>query len=148
MSTKYFIDATGIYIGAFEGATPPAGAVEVPHAPSNANGQWRGGDWVYPEQPLEAPEIISRRQFYEGLAETERITKAEALAAIKTGAIPPALQLMLDAMTDPDEKFKADMLLSGASEFQRSHPLVSVFAAAEGMSEQDVDGFWLLCSLL
>jgi len=102
----------------------------------------------YVEPPLPVPEVISRRQFYQGLAVTGKISQADALAAIKTSTVPPALQVMLDAMTDPDEQFAADMLLSGAGNFNRSHPLVMVIAVAEGMSEQDVDDFWRLCAAL
>lgn len=102
----------------------------------------------YVEPPLPVPEIISRRQFYQGLAAAGKISQAEALAAIKTATLPAALQTMLDGMTDEDAKFEADMLLSGAGEFSRSHPLVMVFAIAQSMSEQDVDDFWLLCAAL
>lgn len=101
-----------------------------------------------PPQPAPVPELISRRQFYQGLAVEGKISTADALAAIKTGIVPPALQVMLDGMTDPDEQFAADMLLSGAGEFSRSHPLVMVFAIAQAMSEQDVDDFWRLCAEL
>lgn len=100
----------------------------------------------YVPQPLPVPETISRRQFYQGLAVTGKISQAEALAAIKTATLPTALQAMLDGMTDDDARFEADMLLSGASDFNRSHPLVMVFAIAQGMSETDVDEFWRLCA--
>ncbi|MGS1093119.1 hypothetical protein ACVCNR_00860 [Aquamicrobium terrae] len=101
-----------------------------------------------PTQPAPVPDLISRRQFYQGLAVAEKISTADALAAIKTGTVPTALQAMLDAMTDPGEQFAVDMLLSGAGEFSRSHPLVMVFAIAQSMSEQDVDDFWRLCAAL
>lgn len=96
--------------------------------------------------PPPVPDTISRRQFYQGLAVTGKITQAEALAAIKTGTVPAALQAMLDQMTDADAKFEADMLLSGASDFNRNHPLVMVIAIAQGMTEQGVDDFWRICA--
>lgn len=99
-----------------------------------------------PPEPVPVPEVISRRQFYQGLAVAGKISQADALAAIKSSTVPPALQVMLDAMTDPDEQFAADMILSGAGDFNRHHPLVMVIAVAEGMSEQDVDDFWRLCA--
>lgn len=88
------------------------------------------------------PQSISRRQFYQYLAVTGKIAKGEALAAIKTGAVPAALQAMLDQMTDEDAKFDADCLLSGATDFDRDNPLVMVFAIMEQMSEAEVDDFW------
>lgn len=91
------------------------------------------------------PQVISRRQFYQGLAVSGRITKAEALAAVQTGAIPAALQVMVDAMEDEDAKFEASMLLAGAADFDRDHPLVLVIAMAQQMSEAQVDDFWTLC---
>ena len=44
--TKYFVDAQGNYLGGFDGATPPAGAVEVGSPPSNGNDKWDGAKWV------------------------------------------------------------------------------------------------------
>lgn len=52
--TKYFVDHAGNYIGAFDGAEPPDGSVEVPSAPSDARQPWTDSGWgdVYksPEQ--------------------------------------------------------------------------------------------------
>lgn len=97
---------------------------------------------VLADAVVPVPDSISRRQFYQYLATLGMITKGEALAAIKTGSIPASLQAILDGMTDPDAKFDADMLLSGAAEFNRDHPLVMVFAMQQQMSEEDVDDFW------
>lgn len=97
--------------------------------------------------PEEIP-AISRRQFYQGLALKNIITKEEALSAIQTGALPAAIQSMVDGMTDEDAKFEATMLLAGATDFDREHPLVMVFAMAQQMSEAEVDAFWLFCHSL
>lgn len=98
-----------------------------------------------PILPEPVPQVISRRQFYQGLAVEGKITKAEALAAVQTGAIPAALQGMVDAMVDEDAKFDATMLLAGAADYHRDHPLVLVIAMAQQMSETEVDDFWKLC---
>lgn len=138
----------------------PADAVEITDdqwrelLENQGRRKWQGGEVVEyeppPPEPLPepVPQIISRRQFYQGLAVAEFITKQEALDAIKGGALPTAIQSIVDALPDPDEKFAAEMLLLGTSEFQRSHPLVMVFAISEGMSEDDVDDFWRLCASL
>jgi hypothetical protein len=39
-------------------------------------------------------------------------------------------------------KFGARMLIAGASEFERHHPLTDSFAAFYGMSEEQVDEIW------
>lgn len=38
--TKYFVNDQGVYVGGFEGATPPAGSIEVPTAPEHASQTW------------------------------------------------------------------------------------------------------------
>lgn len=43
--TKYFVDQVGKYVGAFDGAEPPAGSVEVPTAPDDARQPWLGDRW-------------------------------------------------------------------------------------------------------
>lgn len=109
--------------------------------------------WVYtlddsPEVLPYIPNEISRRQFYEGLAKYDFITKEEALAALKTGALPTAIQTIIDSIEDENAAFEAEMHLIGSLNFNRNHPLVPVFASSQEMSEQDVLDFWLFCSTL
>jgi len=85
---------------------------------------------------------ISDRQFFQILAIRQMITQAEALAAVKTGDIPAALQTVVDGISDADQKFDAEMLLSGAVTFQRQHPLVNGFGPAFGMTPSDIDNLW------
>lgn len=50
MRTKYFIDASGSYIGAFtDGATPPSNSFEVFNPPLHGKQIWSNGSWL----PLE-----------------------------------------------------------------------------------------------
>ena len=51
MTTKYYIDLDGTYLGGFQGVEPPLGAIEVPYAPSHANDKWDGTIYV----PAKAP---------------------------------------------------------------------------------------------
>lgn len=45
--TKFYRDAAGSYIGAFDGAEPPADAIEVAMPPDNAaTDVWDGAAWV------------------------------------------------------------------------------------------------------
>lgn len=98
--------------------------------------------------PPPPPVSISRRQFYAGLERIGKITKADALAAMKTGKIPAALQAIIDAMPDADAKYEVEMALVGATEFLRSSEFVPIFATAEQMSDAEVDDFWRLCYAL
>jgi hypothetical protein len=47
MIAKYYVDAGGNYLGGFTGCEPPAGAVEVPTAPTSAVDKWNGAAWVH-----------------------------------------------------------------------------------------------------
>lgn len=91
---------------------------------------------------------ISDRQFFQQAAIQGFITKEDALQAVKTGFIPGPLQAIISTISDPTDKFSAEMLLSGATEFQRYHPLTSVIGAAFGMTEQDIDTFFRNASKL
>jgi hypothetical protein len=87
------------------------------------------------------PATISDRQFFQQLAADGIITRAEALAAVKTGEIPAALAGIIDALPD-DQKFDAEMLLSGATTFERAHPLSVAIGEARGMTPEEVDDFF------
>lgn len=129
--------------------TYPEGTVQVPLKPG-ADYEWQDGEWVYVEpepQPEPVPRIISRRQFYQGLATAGLITKEEALAAL-TGTLPSALTAIVNGIPDEDAAFAATAHLLASGEFDRSHPLIPVFAASQGMSDTDVDDFWRLCASL
>lgn len=88
---------------------------------------------------LPAPLIpLSRRQFYEGLAGAGYITNAEALAAM-AGVIPKALSDLAATIADPQEQFKAMMLLAGGRDFIRTYPLVEQFGEAKGLTSAQID---------
>lgn len=114
------------------------------------NGAWQLELVPEPEEPPSEPtpsRIISDRQFFQQLALAGFIERSEALAAVKIGEIPQALAGLLDNLP-VDARFSAEMLLSGATQFDRYHPLVAQIAAAQGMSDADVDQFWIAASTL
>jgi hypothetical protein len=42
-----------------------------------------------------------------------------------------------------DQQFAAQMLVKGATEFLRDHPLVAVFGAANNIASAQVDALWI-----
>jgi hypothetical protein len=98
-----------------------------------------------PPPPL--PSQISDRQFFQQLAIAGAISQAEALAAVKTGVIPASLQAVIDALP-PDEKFNAEMLLSGATVFARAHPMTEALRAAMGWTSEQTDELWRTAAAL
>ena len=96
---------------------------------------------------INVPQTISDRQFFQQLAIAKVISQEEALAAVKTGDIPSALSGFIAALPDA-ARFNAEMLLSGATLFQRAHPLTDAIAAAQGMTPEQVDDFFRAAAAL
>ena len=90
---------------------------------------------------------ISDRQFFQGLAIQGEITQAEALAAVKTGDLPQRLEDYI-AQLPAEDQFAAQMLLSGATTFQRNHPMVALIGDMIEMTSAELDTFWNFCSTL
>lgn len=102
-------------------------------------------EWIMEEPapvPPPLPEDISDRQFFQQLALMEVITKQEAMDAVRTGTIPVALQAIIDTL-DEDVKFAAEMLVSGAVIFKRTHPMTYALAAGMGWTQDQVDALWV-----
>lgn len=92
--------------------------------------------------PEPVPEVISDRQFAQALAKQGVITKDEALAFVKRGEVPDALQAVIDSIEDPENRFDLDMAVSGATTFERSNPSTVVLAAALQWSAEQMDDLW------
>jgi hypothetical protein len=97
--------------------------------------------------PVVIPVKISDRQFFQQLAKMALITQQEALSAVKTGDVPAAMMTFINALP-ADEQWDAQMVLCGATEFERAHPLVAAFAAAQGMTSDQTDQLWINASKL
>jgi hypothetical protein len=105
--------------------------------------------WIAAFDPAEprliTPETISDRQFFQGLAIRGLINEDEAIAAVSSGSIPSAMLAFIAALP-AEQQFSARMLLAGAVEFQRSHPLTEAFGAMQGLSSDQLDELWRYCS--
>jgi hypothetical protein len=95
----------------------------------------------YVPPPAPVPQSISDRQFFQQLAIQGVITETEALAAVKTGAVPTALQALIDAMPT-DQQFGATMIVSGATTFERCHELTLAIGRAYGWTSDQMDALW------
>lgn len=45
--TKFYVDASGNYLGGFDGAQPPIGSTEVPFPPQDGRMIWNNGSWSF-----------------------------------------------------------------------------------------------------
>lgn len=110
---------------------------------------WNGTNFV-PNTELiikNVPESISDRQFFQGCALYNLITQSEALEAVKTGTLPTTLAGFINQLP-VEQRFSAEMLLSGATIFERSNPHVDAFGQLAGMTSDQLDDFWIFCSTL
>ncbi|WP_203469724.1 hypothetical protein [Rhizobium rhizogenes] len=98
--------------------------------------------WASQVNKLMVPENISDRQFFQQLAISGLITDAEALAAVKTGDIPATMESFIEGLPT-DQRFAARMVLCGATQFSRNHPLVAQFGAANAMTSYQIDDLWV-----
>lgn len=98
--------------------------------------------------PPPVPETISDRQFAQALASTNVITREEARAWVKVGDVPAALAAVVDAIGDEDVKFATQMLLEGATQFERHHPQTMALAMAMQWGDPQLDALWTMAAAL
>jgi hypothetical protein len=96
--------------------------------------------------PTAVPDI-SDRQFAQGLWGEQLISFDECEAFVRTGTIPPALQTLIDALPDddtgaPTARKVAIILISGATVYQRSNPLVDQLGSVKGWDRPTMDAKW------
>jgi hypothetical protein len=100
-----------------------------------------------PPAPL-VPDGISRRQFFQELANRGMITKAEALTAVTPGTLPTVIEALVSQILDEEIEWQARMLFAGAQTFNRSNGFVEFFGAMKDMSVGDIDQLWRDASIL
>lgn len=101
-----------------------------------------GGTVLPPDPPaVPVPSQISDRQFFQQLAVAGIITQDDALNAVRVGAIPAPMQALVDALP-ANQQFAAKMLISGATVFERHHPMTETIGAAYGWNASQIDAFF------
>lgn len=94
------------------------------------------------DRPVPVPVTISVRQFWAGLAKVGRITKVQALSAIRLGTLPTALQAYVDSITDVEAQWEAAVALSGQGYIYRNGELIAGIQAHLGLTDDQVDAFF------
>lgn len=90
---------------------------------------------------------ISFRQFYQRLYQMEIITDVELIAAVKSNDMPAALATLVDAMP-AEQKLQAQVLIYGATEIERYHPMTVAIVDAFGWTVAEGDDFFVAAGKL
>lgn len=93
-----------------------------------------------PPDPAMQPSL-SDVQFFHQLALDGVISEGEALAAVASGAIPPALGEAFAHLPEA-ERFGAEIRLAGLTSFARLDPTIGRIQAALGWPDQTLNAFW------
>lgn len=117
--TQYYVDQSGMYLGGFDGAVPPAGSLQVTTAPADALQMWVDGAWA---ALVLVPEVISPRQFRQSLTHFGFRSSVETTIS----------------GTDQDTKDWYEF----ATQFERHHPKVIAMAQVMGFTSDQMDEVW------
>lgn len=91
---------------------------------------------------------ISDRQFATELRNRGIITQAEAMAFVSRGEIPAALAALIAALPNQEARDDAELLLAGATVFDRANPYVELIGTAFGWSTDQIDDFFRAAAAL
>lgn len=90
MSTKYFVTPSGAYIGGFDGADPPAEAIEVPVPPPRADYLWDGEKFISPPRDpaeLQTEIVTATQQRLDDFARTRNYDGILSLCTYATSTV-------------------------------------------------------------
>ncbi len=134
ITVKYFVSSAGAYLGAWDGyyaedgtfVAPdyPADATEVPFPPEDGRQVWQGDAWL-PLPPEFLP--IEPVPFWRAALEILELKKSD----------------VLNALTDPDERYLAELEIEGRKTYRRDDPLVVKLAQMKGYTSERMDTLWL-----
>lgn len=126
--TKFYVDQDGAYIGGFDGADPPAGAIEVPTAPAHAANVWTDGTWAAAQIVPQSVPMLNAH-----------------LVLIGAGRMP-AVRAYLDAIPGAEGE-QARVYFDKALTMRRDHPLV-LGIPPEIMTEAEKDALFTAAGAL
>lgn len=142
MPTTFF-DQNGNYYETVTSIPTPQGHTTAPKKPS-ADHQWNGSEWVYVAPGAPVPAEITFAQLLIGLVAEGWITEAEGDAWL-TGTLPAAALGVIGALPEA-ARFAAKARALRPSVVVRADPLVAALAAAEGISSEQLDQFFITYS--
>jgi hypothetical protein len=96
--------------------------------------------YAAPAAPV--PTSVTRRQMILGLVGAGYITSAEGLAAAQQGAVPAAVQAVINTLPDQASKDAAAITWASMSICERSNSLVAALAAANSLTSAQVDALF------
>lgn len=126
MITKYYVDSAGAFLGAFVGVEPPAGAIEVSDPPSRGTDIWDGEQ--FHAAPARVPEVITCGQGREALYNVGLFANVQ-----------PAI----DAIEDPDTKWRVQNAWDYRPTWERESPFVAMMAAILGLNDEQTDQLFI-----
>lgn len=129
--TKFYVDNQGRYIGGFDGAEPPDGAIEVPNPPDHGDDKLVDGAWVA------ATPIVP-----------ESVAMWQARAVMIEEGILDAVLTYVAAITNEIERKKAQAKLEYSSTVRRDDPLVLYVIPALGKTEAQIDAMFIRAAAL
>ena len=94
-----------------------------------------------PPEPPEVPAQITRRQCAVMMLSQNMITSQEAILMTQSGIPPANVQTYFDAMSEPQRTMA--IIDFAATNYFRNNPLLADLMAANGMTEQQVDQFFI-----
>lgn len=125
--TKFYVDVQGRYLGGFDGAEPPDGAIEVAEPPKHGMDIWANGSWV-------VVQVVP-----------EQVTSRQAHAAIIMRGHDTAINAYINAITDPVERNLTRNEYERSTVFERNRPLVLTIGAALSL---DLDELFIFAATL
>ena len=133
----HYRDAAGRYLGAWDGATPPEGAIAVTTPPPHRDAVWTGNAWAYDATPAPLP----HGDFCRMCAWTGVTSHAEAVAFGRDRTLP-AFFAAVFATLPTEAQPAAELEAVTAGTFRFDHPLVVAAGGAKGWTEATRRAVW------
>ena len=131
MTTKYYVDPDGAYLGAYVGAEPPEGAVQVPAPPTNGLDVWDGEQFKLAPPPV--PQII---------------TSGQGKEALYNAGLFSGVQPAIDAIEDADTKWRVQNAWDNRPTWERQSPFVGMMAVILGLDAAALDQLFITAAAL